>query len=351
MQSEPNTTRYLEDIEEGSTHFCGSVNFSRDEIIEFARQYDPLAIHTDPEAAAESRFDGIIASGYHTLLLSVRKLVEAVRQRWAVIAGIGMDNVQWHEPVRAGDTISVATTVVATEPSEGDPNTGVLHEEITVTNQFETTVLSLDCYALVKRRPSTRCESRIACNGWDNADCEGTPYCPPRCPRFEGTEGRPLLVRPYRPEDRRALTELYDGVDEQGQSADLPLAAIVRTDAWIDRVTSEGWNLVAFDGDRVVGHAAIAPDDSADPAVQIYVDQAERNRGIDSELVKQVIAYADGQHRKLTVDLSAANEGVGAVYRECGFDIAEKRLSELRLELDLRHSIVARVRQPPAARN
>jgi len=143
---------YLEDISAGTTIHCGEVTVSADEIVEFAQQFDPLAIHTDPEAASESRYEGLIASGYHTLSLSVRLLVEEVRSDRAVIAGLEIDNVRWHAPVRPGDTLAVETTVVDTRPSESDPTTGIVHEEISVRNQSGTEVLSLENRELVERR-------------------------------------------------------------------------------------------------------------------------------------------------------------------------------------------------------
>jgi len=154
MPDTDSDTVYFEDIPTGMTIHCGEVTISADEIIEFAQQFDPLAIHTDPEAAAESRYEGIIASGYHTLSLSVRLLVEEVRSDRAVIAGLGIDNVRWHAPVRPGDTLAVETTVVDTRPSESDSTTGIVHEEISVLNQSGTEVLSLENRELVERRQS-----------------------------------------------------------------------------------------------------------------------------------------------------------------------------------------------------
>lgn len=151
MTDSESETRYLEDIRE-RTIDCGEVTVSADDIVEFARQFDPLEIHTDPEAATESRFDGLIASGYHTLSLSVRRLVDEVRSERAVIAGLGIDDVRWHEPVRPGDTLSVETTILETQPSEGDPTTGIVRERISVTNQSGTEVLSLKNRELVERR-------------------------------------------------------------------------------------------------------------------------------------------------------------------------------------------------------
>jgi acyl dehydratase len=145
-------TTYFEDIETGTVVSSGSTTVSADDIVEFAEQFDPLDIHTDPEAAAESRFDGLIASGYHTLSLSVQLLVDAVRSERAVVGGLGLDDVRWHEPVRPGDTISVETEIIDKRVSESSPETGIVREEITVRNQDGATVLSLENRELVERR-------------------------------------------------------------------------------------------------------------------------------------------------------------------------------------------------------
>ncbi|WP_144926305.1 MaoC family dehydratase [Halorubrum salsamenti] len=151
MPDSDTETLYLEDIEEHTIH-CGEVEVTADEIVEFAEQFDPLPIHTDPEAAAESRYDGLIASGYHTLSLSVRLLVDAVRSRRAVVAGLGIDDVRWHAPVRPGDTITVETTILETRPSESDPSNGIVHERITARKRDGTEVLTLENHELVERR-------------------------------------------------------------------------------------------------------------------------------------------------------------------------------------------------------
>lgn len=143
---------FLEDVTVGETISCGSVTVTEEEITDFAERFDPLAIHTDPSAAAESRYDGLIASGYHTLSLSVRLLVEAVRKERAVIAGLGIDDVRWREPVRPGDTLSVTTTITDARVSESDPGTGVIDESIAVTNQDGVEVLTLENHELLERR-------------------------------------------------------------------------------------------------------------------------------------------------------------------------------------------------------
>ena len=152
MSDDANATVYFEDAEPGTVTDCGTTTVTEAEIREFAEEFDPLDIHTDPEAAAESRFDGIVASGYHTLSLSVRLLVDAVRSQRAVVGGLGIDDVRWHAPVRPGDEIAVENEILDTRPSDSDPTTGVVHESITVTKGDGETVLTLENYELVARR-------------------------------------------------------------------------------------------------------------------------------------------------------------------------------------------------------
>lgn len=147
---------YFEDIEEGTVVSCGSKTVSKTEIVEFAETFDPLPIHTDPDAATESRYGGIIASGYHTLSLTVRLLVDEIRSERAVIGGLGIDDVRWHTPVRPGDTITASNKVVGTRVSESDRDTGIVHDAITVTNQNGETVLTLDNYELVASRSNSK---------------------------------------------------------------------------------------------------------------------------------------------------------------------------------------------------
>ena len=134
MSDDTAATVYFEDVEPGTVTHCGTTTVTETEIREFAEKFDPLDIHTDPDAAARSRFDGIIASGYHTLSLSVRLLVDAVRSERAVVGGLGVDDVRWHTPVRPGDELAVENEILDARPSDSDPTSGVVHESITVTN-------------------------------------------------------------------------------------------------------------------------------------------------------------------------------------------------------------------------
>lgn len=145
-------TLYFEDIEEGLTRDCGTIEVTEAEMLEFAERYDPQAIHTDPDAAAETIYGGLIASGWLTAALSARLLVRGYMNETATVGGRGMDDLRWHQPVRAGDELSVEIEVLETRPSESIPGVGHTRTEVTTTNQDGDVVLTMVGLGLVERR-------------------------------------------------------------------------------------------------------------------------------------------------------------------------------------------------------
>lgn len=145
-------TLYFEDIEAGLTRDCGSIEVTESEMLEFANRYDPQAIHTDPDAAAETIYGGLIASGWLTAALSAKLLVEGYMNDTATVGGRGMDELRWHTPVRAGDVLSVAIEVLETRPSESLSGVGHTRTEVTTTNQDGEVVLTMIGLGLVERR-------------------------------------------------------------------------------------------------------------------------------------------------------------------------------------------------------
>jgi acyl dehydratase len=110
--------RNFDDIDVGEVDEFGAYEVTVDEIVSFARQYDPQSMHTDPEAAAEGPFGGLIASGWHTAAITMRLMVEHLFSEMGNAVGKGIDELRWREPVRPGDVLSVRTTVVAKELDE-----------------------------------------------------------------------------------------------------------------------------------------------------------------------------------------------------------------------------------------
>ncbi len=124
-----------------------------------------------------------------------------------------------------------------------------------------------------------------------------------------------------------------------------------RIESWIERLLADGWNLVAVADSIVIGHVVVIPADSETPQFLIFVDDEYQNRGIGTELIKQLIAYADEHdHERLTLDVSTGNDRAITVYRNVGFEVVERMRTELEMELPLRDSLTNRLRRPPAAR-
>lgn len=190
-----------------------------------------------------------------------------------------------------------------------------------------------------------------ACTAWDNSDCRGTPYCPPRCPRFEGKDGTPYVARPLQDGERAALVEMYAELDRFSRANGLPPVTVSKIESWLDRLLENGWNLVVSDGGNVVGHVAVVPAESAEPELVIFVHQDHQNNAVGTELVKQVVAYAaDRNHEGLTLEVATGNERAITVYENVGFEVAERKLSEIEMALDLDGSLVHRIQRPPADR-
>ncbi len=146
-----NDKRYFEDLEEGMEVDCGSIEVSREEMLEFSERYDPQPIHIDEEAASESMYGDIIASGWLTCALSARLLVKEYMNKNAMLGGRGMDELRWHKPVYAGDTLNVS--LMLEEKYSGDNQLyGHTRENLKTMNQHGDVVLSMTGLGLVEKR-------------------------------------------------------------------------------------------------------------------------------------------------------------------------------------------------------
>jgi len=147
----PATDRYFEDYQLGATYQLGSVTVSQDEIIAFARLYDPQEMHINPTLAAEGPFGEVIASGWHTIALTMRKLVDNFLPHNG-LAAPGIDEVRWPRPVRPGDTLSVRVTIEQARRSRSKPDRGLIHTLVETVNQDGDVVMSLRPMNLVRCR-------------------------------------------------------------------------------------------------------------------------------------------------------------------------------------------------------
>lgn len=147
--------RYFEDYPEGAVFTAGAIRVSEAEIIDFARRYDPQAMHTDPVAAAAGPFGGLIASGWHTAALMMRLFADNFVSPASSVASPGLDELRWLKPVRPGDSLSLRVTILEARPSRSRPGEGVIRSLVEVLNQQDEVVMSLKPISLIRRRPES----------------------------------------------------------------------------------------------------------------------------------------------------------------------------------------------------
>jgi acyl dehydratase len=146
---------YLEDFEAGAVYPAGSVTLSEDEILEFGRRYDPQSFHVDPEAARATIYGGLIASGWQTVAVTMRLMVDHVFGSAAGMGSPGVDELRWHRPVRPGDTLYPRVTVLESRVSKSKPDRGVMRFRVDVDNQDGEIAMSLVGAAFIGRRPAS----------------------------------------------------------------------------------------------------------------------------------------------------------------------------------------------------
>ncbi len=143
---------YFEDFEPGAVLDLGQRTLSAEEILAFAREFDPQPFHVDEGAAAESAFGGLIASGWHTAAIFMRLYVDAVLSRAASMGSPGVEELRWLKPVRPGDTLSASLTVLDTTPSARNPKRGTVHLHSEVRNQRGEVAMTMKARGLFARR-------------------------------------------------------------------------------------------------------------------------------------------------------------------------------------------------------
>jgi acyl dehydratase len=147
--------RYFDDYLPGATYDCGIFSVNEDEIVSFAKQFDPQPFHVDPGAAARGPFGGLIASGWHTAALVMRQLVDNYLSAEASLGSPGLDEMRWPDPVRPGDTLRVRATVVEARRSLSRPDRGIMKTVIEAVNQDGRTVMRATATNFLRVRPDS----------------------------------------------------------------------------------------------------------------------------------------------------------------------------------------------------
>ncbi|HMK73872.1 MAG TPA: MaoC family dehydratase [Myxococcaceae bacterium] len=142
----------LEDLVPGQRRSFGPRVLTREEILAFARDWDPQPFHLDEEAAARSPFGGLIASGWQTAALCMRLVVDGLLAGSTSIGSPGLDELRWLKPVRPGDALTVELTVLEVTPSRSKPDRGSVRLSYTCTNQKGETVMTLVARVIFLRR-------------------------------------------------------------------------------------------------------------------------------------------------------------------------------------------------------
>tara|TARA_R110002110_G_scaffold406421_1_gene626542 strand:+ start:391142 stop:391621 length:480 start_codon:yes stop_codon:yes gene_type:complete len=139
-----NVTRYWLDIRSGETYDSASITISRRDILEFAAEFDPQPYHLDPDAADNSIFGGLCASGWHVTALMMRLLTDTfVAAHIDLLGSNGVSNLRWRKPVFAEDTLTSSITVKDKSEGGDDPRFAFVDCDVDVTNQHGDSVIVL----------------------------------------------------------------------------------------------------------------------------------------------------------------------------------------------------------------
>lgn len=146
--------KYLEDFAVGQVYGSARISVDKDRIKAFAAEFDPQPFHQDDEAARQSIFGGLAASGWHTAALTMRLFVDSDFRPAGGIIGAGFDELRWPRPVRPGDELRVESEVLEVRPSKSRPHQGLVKVRITTTNQDGDAVQVFVANIIVPRRPA-----------------------------------------------------------------------------------------------------------------------------------------------------------------------------------------------------
>ena len=143
---------YFEDFSPGWKAEFGPRRITREEMIEFASQFDPQPMHLDEEAAAKTMLGGLGASGWHTCAFVMRMIADGFLLDAASMGAPGIDEVKWMRPVRPSDSLTVRGSVLSTRPSRSKPDRGFVTLHWEAFNQRGEMVMTLTCPQMLLRR-------------------------------------------------------------------------------------------------------------------------------------------------------------------------------------------------------
>ena len=146
------TELYLEDLHVGDRFGSDTIEVTREDIIAFARDFDPQPFHLDEKAAEQSVFKELVASGWHTAAMSMKLFVTGGLQLAGGSVGLGVDELRWPQPVRPGDTLRLETEILEVRSSKSKPDRGIIRIRNVTTNQRGEVVQTFMAFVMVRRR-------------------------------------------------------------------------------------------------------------------------------------------------------------------------------------------------------
>lgn len=151
-------TRYLDDLSPGQRFTSPGLTLTEAEIIDFAWRYDPQSFHLNANAAADSPYGGLIASGFQSLAICFRLFIQSGVLADSSLGSPGIDELRWLAPVRPGDTLHSEIEVLEARPSKSKPDRGIARLRYHAVNQRQEVVLSFIVNHLLRRRPAANAE-------------------------------------------------------------------------------------------------------------------------------------------------------------------------------------------------
>jgi acyl dehydratase len=146
---------YFEDLEVGTETYFGSYEVTREEVLEFARKYDPQPFHLSDDEAAKTHFGRLAASGWHTAAMTMAVLARhVVAHEQAGLGSPGIDELRWTKPVYPGDTLHVRGKILEKRASRSRPEMGSFRTLTTVENQDGQLVMTFISIVLIRRAPN-----------------------------------------------------------------------------------------------------------------------------------------------------------------------------------------------------
>ncbi len=146
---------YFEDLVIGEERLFGQYAVTREEVLDFARKYDPQPFHLSDEEAAKTHFGRLAASGWHTAAMTMAVIVKAItKDKQAGLGSPGVDDLRWMKPVYPGDTLTVSGKILDKTPSRSKPDIGSFRTETLVINQHDEPVMRFTSIVLMRRRPA-----------------------------------------------------------------------------------------------------------------------------------------------------------------------------------------------------